>query len=102
MHWGPDACEFRPARWLDGAAGGVSGSHHVNARGGCIGKNSFLTFTHGPRNCIGQVFASAELAISVAVLVSKVQLKMGEKAPVWENERECYGTKSDTALQAVT
>ena len=72
MHWGPDACEFRPTRWLDGAAGGVS--------------DSFLTFTHGPRNCIGQVFASAELAISVAVLVSKFQLKMGEKAPVWENE----------------
>ena len=58
----------------------------MNARGGCIGKNSFLTFTHGPRSCIGQVFTSAELAISVAVLVSIFQLKMGEKAPVWANE----------------
>lgn len=86
MHWGPDACEFQPARWLDDATGGISESLHLNARGGSTGKYSFLTFTHGPRSCIGQVFASTELAISVAVLVSKFQLKMGEKAPIWENE----------------
>ena len=85
MHWGPDACEFRPSRWLDGAAGGVPGSLQFNARGGSVGKNSFLTFMYGPRNCIGQVFANAELAISVAVLVSRFQLKLGKKAPIWEH-----------------
>ena len=86
MHWGPDACEYRPSRCLGGAAGGVSGSLHLNARGGSLGKNRFLTFMHGPKNCIGQVFASADLAISVAVLVSKCYLKLGKKAPIWEHE----------------
>ena len=76
MHWGPDASEFRPARWLDGGAAG----------GGSIGKNSFLPFSHGPRNCIGQVFAGAELAITVAVLVSRFHLELGQKAPIWEEE----------------
>ena len=76
MHWGPDAGEFHPARWLDGGAAG----------GGSIGKNSFLPFLHGPRNCIGQVFAGAELAITVAVLVSRFQLGLGQKAPSWEEE----------------
>ena len=74
QHWGPDADEFRPGRWLDGGATG----------GGSLGKHSFLTFLHGPRNCIGQVFAGAELAISVAVLVSKFHLGLGERVPVWE------------------
>ena len=76
MHWGLDASEFRPARWLDGGAAG----------GGSIGKNSFLAFLHGPRNCIGQVFAVAELAITVAVLVSRFHLELGQKAPIWEEE----------------
>ena len=75
-HWGPDADEFRPARWLDGGATG----------GGSTGKHSLLTFLHGPRNCIGQVFAGAELAITVAVLVSRFQLRLAQKAPVWEEE----------------
>ena len=76
MHWGPDASEFRPARWLDGGAAG----------GGSTGKNSLLTFLHGPRNCIGQVFAGAELAITVAVLVSRFELELGQKAPIWKEE----------------
>lgn len=75
-HWGPDADEFRPDRWLDSGATG----------GGSLGKHSLLTFLHGPRNCIGQVFAGAELAITVAVLVSRFQLGLGRKVPVWEEE----------------
>lgn len=88
MHWGPDASEFRPTRWLDRRADDVSGSLHLNARGGSIGKNSFLTFSYGPRNCIGQVFAGAELAISVAILVSRFELKLAGKVPVWLGARD--------------
>lgn len=84
-HWGPDASDFRPTRWLDGGAAGLSGSIKFNTGGGSMGKNSLLTFLHGPRNCIGQVFANTELAISIAVLVSRFHLRLGEKAPLWEH-----------------
>ncbi|KAK4691412.1 hypothetical protein P7C71_g5583, partial [Lecanoromycetidae sp. Uapishka_2] len=55
--WGDDATEFRPDRWM--------GSGKANS-GGAESNYSFLTFFHGPRSCIGQSFAKAELACLVA------------------------------------
>ncbi|KAI6015834.1 cytochrome P450, partial [Pisolithus microcarpus] len=51
--WGPDAKVFKPERWLepDGItkkAQEVKGHGHV------------LTFSDGPRTCIGKLFAVAE------------------------------------------
>ena len=46
-HWGPDAEEFRPGRWIneDGTP---------NNTGGSVSNYSLMTFIHGPRSCIGQ------------------------------------------------
>lgn len=83
-HWGPDASQFRPERWLETSRAGEPPK--FNARGGSSGKHSFLTFFHGPRSCIGQVFATSELVITVTALISKFQLTLGERKPVWEDE----------------
>lgn len=83
-HWGPDASQFRPERWLETTGAGEP--LKFNARGGSSGKHSFLTFLHGPRNCVGQVFATTELLITVAALVWKFQMRMGEKKPIWAQE----------------
>lgn len=60
--WGPDATEFRPERWItDGKP---------NTNGGADSNYDFLTFLHGPRSCIGQEFARAELRCLLAAMVT--------------------------------
>ena len=56
--WGNDAEEFRPERWIDV---GEDGSRRSNNSGNASNNYAMLTFLHGPRSCIGQGFARAEL-----------------------------------------
>jgi cytochrome P450 len=59
--WGPNAAEFLPERWItDGKP---------NTNGGAASNYDFLTFLHGPRSCIGQGFAKAEMRCLLAVMV---------------------------------
>lgn len=69
--WGPDACEFRPERWLK--------SGQANS-GGAESNFSNLTFLHGPRSCIGMGFAKAEFAALLCAVVGgwELSLKDGE------------------------
>ena len=50
--WGEDADMFRPERWLDGPPAGAATLTGVWA-------NS-LTFSGGPRSCIGYLFSVVE------------------------------------------
>lgn len=53
--WGPNAKEFEPERWLvdsDIPAKEISGHRHL------------LTFSDGPRLCLGRGFALAEFKVS--------------------------------------
>ncbi|KAI0388110.1 cytochrome P450 [Hypomontagnella monticulosa] len=72
--WGPSAAEFKPERWIekDGRA---------NNTGGATSNYEFMSFLHGPRACIGQNFARAELRCLLAALVARFewQLDMDEK-----------------------
>ncbi|KIX01455.1 uncharacterized protein Z518_09181 [Rhinocladiella mackenziei CBS 650.93] len=69
-HWGPTAEEFRPDRWIDADTG------KTNNTGGATTNYSIMTFLHGPRSCIGQGFAKAELRTLTAVLVSAFEMEM--------------------------
>ena len=62
--WGEDADQFNPDRWMQP---GTAGS------GGATSNYAFLTFLHGPRSCIGQKFATAELACLVAAFVGRYE-----------------------------
>ncbi|KAH7187673.1 cytochrome P450 [Fusarium oxysporum] len=59
--WGPDAAEFRPERW-------IRGDGKPNQNGGASSNYNFLTFLHGPRSCIGQGFAKAEMRCLLATM----------------------------------
>ena len=62
--WGEDALEFVPERWLNSSkTGGSTGN----------GNFSFMTFLHGPRSCIGERFARAELAFLTTAWVTKFE-----------------------------
>ncbi|KAI4113095.1 MAG: hypothetical protein LQ345_005852 [Seirophora villosa] len=68
--WGPDASEFNPERWL--------GPGKMNT-GGASSNYAFLTFLHGPRSCIGQVFAKAEFAVLLAGLAGRFEMELEDK-----------------------
>ncbi|KAH7116694.1 cytochrome P450 3A4 [Dendryphion nanum] len=70
--WGPTASQFDPNRWIDPETG------KVNYGGGSESNFSFLTFLHGPRSCIGERFARAELRALVAVVVAGWEVELGD------------------------
>jgi cytochrome P450 len=73
--WGDDAAEFNPERWL-------TNEGKINSKGGCLDHNGFLTFLHGPRSCIGQKFAQAELACLLAIWVSSFETRLENDQPL--------------------
>jgi cytochrome P450 len=69
--WGPDSEEFVPERWID-----KNGRATMN--GGAESNYAFLTFLHGPRSCIGERFARAELRSLLAALVGSFEFEMAD------------------------
>ena len=71
--WGPAANTFTPDRWIDTSS---LGTPTFNNHGGAKSNYSNLTFLHGPRSCIGQGFARAELKCLLAVLVGRYEFSI--------------------------
>jgi cytochrome P450 len=59
VQWGLDAEEFRPDRWFEEG-----------------GRPHLLTFSKGPRNCIGEGFARKELAVLVSAMIVRFELSI--------------------------
>jgi cytochrome P450 len=75
--WGPDAVAFNPDRWIDVDG---QGNSKPNNSGGTNSNYSLLTFLHGPRSCIGQNFAKAELRCLIAAFVRAFEWELVGKA----------------------
>ncbi|KAK0389147.1 hypothetical protein NLU13_2722 [Sarocladium strictum] len=60
--WGADAAKFKPERW-------IADNGKPNLNGGASSNYDFMTFLHGPRSCIGQNFAKAEMRCLLAGMV---------------------------------
>lgn len=74
--WGPDADKFVPDRWIDQKTG------KPNNSGGVTSNYSIMTFLHGPRSCIGQGFAKAELRCLVAAYVGAFKSELLDPSQV--------------------
>lgn len=61
--WGANANDFVPSRW-------ITEDGKPNQNGGTASNYDFMTFLHGPRSCIGQGFAKAEMRCLLAAMVS--------------------------------
>ena len=59
-YWGPDADVFNPDRFM---------GHGKANTGGATSNHALLTFLNGPRSCIGQGIAKAEMACLLAAMV---------------------------------
>ncbi|KAK1760214.1 cytochrome P450 [Echria macrotheca] len=66
--WGPDATKFRPERWI------VDGK--FDPTGGVASNYAHMTFLHGPRACIGQGFARAELRCLLAAFAGRMRWEL--------------------------
>jgi cytochrome P450 len=84
--WGDDALEFRPERWLPRHEGAKPA-----ASGGATSNYGYMTFLHGPRSCMGQNFAKAEMACLVAALVGSFEMELRDKALMDEDKLEIKG-----------
>lgn len=73
--WGPDAETFNPDRWLNFDPA-TNEAISYNNSGGAVSNYANVTFIHGPRACIGQGFARAELGIFVAAFVYRFQFEL--------------------------
>ena len=67
--WGSDSLQFVPERW-------INPDGKPNSTGGSKSNYDFVTFLHGPRSCIGQKFALAELACMLAAFVGRYKFEM--------------------------
>ncbi|KAF7129522.1 hypothetical protein RHSIM_Rhsim10G0046400 [Rhododendron simsii] len=56
--WGPDSYEFKPERFANGIAGACKLPH------------LYMPFRAGPRGCLGQFLALAELKLLIALILS--------------------------------
>ncbi|KAL4171288.1 hypothetical protein KRP22_009384 [Phytophthora ramorum] len=68
--WGPDAAEYKPERWIDEKTGKLKN----------ISSFQFVTFSAGPRQCIGMRLAMMEMMTVLAVVYSRFDLKTVEDA----------------------
>ncbi|KAF7587844.1 hypothetical protein BBP40_006667 [Aspergillus hancockii] len=91
--WGPDADKFDPERWL--------GPGRANS-GGADSNFANLTFLHGPRSCIGQGFAKAELACMVAVTVGKFEMELKDPNAKLEVRQQATICPKDGVLAKFT
>lgn len=67
--WQEDPSMFRPERWLKHSNGGVKE------------REGFLSFGSGPRTCIGEKFARAEMACLLAGLVANFEMEFVGQGP---------------------
>ncbi|KAJ8759113.1 hypothetical protein K2173_004120 [Erythroxylum novogranatense] len=65
--WGPDAHEFNPERFVNGV------------KAACRFPHLFMPFGMGPRTCLGQHFAVAELKVLISSLVSNFSFVLSPK-----------------------
>ena len=70
-HWGPDAEEFKPERWLE----------DPNGRGGARDAYCFTTFAAGPRVCIAERFARNEISTLMAGIFGMFRVEPAKGVP---------------------
>nr|AVI01413.1 steroid 2-beta-hydroxylase [Thanatephorus cucumeris]QDJ74244.1 cytochrome P450-4 [Thanatephorus cucumeris] len=75
--WGEDADVFRPERWLEKLPDSVSDAKTSGIY------SSMMTFSAGPRACIGFKFSLLELKTVLSTLIKSFKFEPGNTRTVW-------------------
>ncbi|CEL53554.1 Cytochrome P450 94A1 OS=Vicia sativa GN=CYP94A1 PE=2 SV=2 [Rhizoctonia solani AG-1 IB] len=75
--WGEDADVFRPERWLEKLPESISEAKTSGVY------SSMMTFSAGPRACIGFKFSLLELKTVLSTLVRSFKFELGNTRTVW-------------------
>ncbi|KAH7327579.1 cytochrome P450 [Rhizoctonia solani] len=75
--WGEDADEFKPSRWLEQLPSAVRESKNPGVY------SYMMTFSGGPRSCIGFKFSQLEMKIVLAKLINAFKFELGEQQIGW-------------------
>ncbi|KAH8110226.1 cytochrome P450 [Phellopilus nigrolimitatus] len=76
--WGEDAYEWKPERWLKPLPKSVADAHIAGIY------SSLMTFSAGPRSCIGFKYAELEMKIILAVLLKSFKFELPDgKNIIW-------------------
>ncbi|KAI1503274.1 cytochrome P450 4A12A [Biscogniauxia marginata] len=76
-NWGEDADKFKPERWY--RYDEKADTYKYDPLGGALSKFSLMSFIHGPRDCIGRVFAKHEMLCVLACWVGRFEFVLSEK-----------------------
>ncbi|KAG7376656.1 hypothetical protein PHYBOEH_001366 [Phytophthora boehmeriae] len=68
--WGPDAADYKPERWIDQHTGKIT----------TMMPYQFVSFSTGPRQCIGTRLAMVEMMTVLAVIFSRFDIRTVENA----------------------
>ncbi|KAJ7289456.1 cytochrome P450 [Mycena rebaudengoi] len=88
--WGEDALEFKPERWTNGKAKGVT-----IRMPGVYG--NMMTFVGGGRSCIGFKFAQLELKIVLSVLLRAFRFSSASAQIKWKMDSTATPSVDDMA-----
>ncbi|KAI5122854.1 hypothetical protein M0805_003148 [Coniferiporia weirii] len=68
--WGADAYEWKPERWLKPLPTSVTNAHIAGVY------SSLMTFSAGPRSCIGFKYAELEMKLILCVLIKSFKFEL--------------------------
>ncbi|CAE6442879.1 unnamed protein product [Rhizoctonia solani] len=75
--WGDDAEQFNPSRWLQPLPLSVAESKIPGVY------SNIMTFSGGPRSCLGFKFSQLEMKIVLAALISSFKFELGPEEHMW-------------------
>ncbi|CUA72706.1 Cytochrome P450 4V2 [Rhizoctonia solani] len=75
--WGEDADQFNPDRWLQSLPSSVAESKIPGVY------SNLMTFSGGPRSCIGFKFSQLEMKVVLSNLISSFKFDLGPEEHAW-------------------
>ncbi|KAG8701172.1 cytochrome P450-dit2 [Ceratobasidium sp. 423] len=75
--WGEDAEQFNPDRWLHAPPPSVAESKIPGVY------SNLMTFSGGPRSCLGFKFSQLEMKVVLSALISSFKFELGPEEHTW-------------------
>ncbi|CCO36125.1 Cytokinin hydroxylase [Rhizoctonia solani AG-1 IB] len=75
--WGEDAEQFNPDRWLQPLPSSVAQSRIPGVY------SNLMTFSGGPRSCIGFKFSQLEMKVVLSALIASFKFELGPEEHLW-------------------